>query len=213
MNSLFLIFFYLLEGSKRKNKQAIVAILRETDWILFIKKQDMDLNGLDWNCIFLNAGKWNLHPKFQHESRQAAWRRIQSSYILGRDSTTPFLLLCLTISYHCLQLLFASKRRKAEEEIRESLSNTRIWLFQELWLTSCELLGLIFFYFSCWLLGLLLLVVVIPFSCYRRSSIEVFWGCFAWIGLFVFFCLHWLQVRSMTARKKVSSSSLLYVCM
>jgi hypothetical protein len=57
MNSLFLIFFYLLEGSKRKNKQAIVAILRETDWILFIKKQDMDLNGLDWNCIFLNAGK------------------------------------------------------------------------------------------------------------------------------------------------------------
>ena len=71
---------------------------------------------------------------------------------------------------------------------------------------------MIFFYFSCWLLGFLLLVVVIPFSCYRRSSIEVFWGCFACIGLFVFFFLHWLQVRSMTARKKVSSSSLRYVC-
>ena len=62
-----------------------------------------------------------LNPSMNRDRPAAAWdwpewrQMIQPSYILGRDSTTPFRLLCFTInwcSYHCRQLVFASKRRK-----------------------------------------------------------------------------------------------------
>ncbi len=78
------------------------------------------------------------------------------------------------------------------------------------WTFSWYCLDEFFLFHACWL-GLLWLVVC--YSLLLWSSIDVFWGCFAWIGLFVR-TFRWLLEKGfkfilcrMTVQMSISSSS------